>query len=135
MVDSPPVSEGAARRAAQLATPHVARELRTVEAMLRMACADLHGDADRSAHGLCGDCAALLDYARKRLAACPFGPGKPTCANCSIHCYAPRQREAMRAVMKYAGPRMPWRHPWLAIAHILDGRRPAPPKPRPPHRP
>jgi len=37
----------------------------------------------------------------------------------------------MREVMRYAGPRMLWRHPWLALAHLLvDGRRPAPPKPR-----
>jgi hypothetical protein len=28
--------------------------------------------------------------------------------------------------MRYAGPRMIRRHPLLAIAHILDGRRPAP---------
>jgi hypothetical protein len=33
-------------------------------------------------------------------------------------------------MMRYAGPRMMWRHPVLAIAHVLDGKRPAPPKPR-----
>jgi hypothetical protein len=33
--------------------------------------------------------------------------------------------------MRYAGPRMLWRHPLLALAHlVVDGRRPAPPKPR-----
>ena len=38
--------------------------------------------------------------------------------------------EAMRArvkdVMRYAGPRMTWRHPLLALDHMLSGRRPAP---------
>jgi hypothetical protein len=33
-------------------------------------------------------------------------------------------------MMRYAGPRMMWRHPLLALAHVLDGKRPAPPKPR-----
>jgi hypothetical protein len=120
----------AAHRAAQLATPRLERELRTVGAMLRISCRDRHGQAERGAQGLCTNCDALLDYARKRLAACPFGADKPTCVQCVIHCYGPMQREAMREVMRYAGPRMIWRHPLLAVAHIADGRRPAPPRPR-----
>jgi hypothetical protein len=130
MDSNPPPSEAAQRRAARLATPRIQRELRTVVAMLRITCSDLHGDAGRDGEGLCGDCAGLLDYARKRLAGCPFGADKPTCVNCQIHCYGPAQREAMRAVMRHAGPRMLSRHPWLAIAHVVDGWRAAPAKPR-----
>ena len=125
-----PPPDGAARRAARLATPRLTRELRTIAVMLRIWCRDLHGDAARDAEGLCEACAELLEYARKRLAGCPFGPEKPTCVNCQIHCYGRRQREAVREVMRYAGPRMLLRHPWLALAHVIDGRRPAPPKPR-----
>lgn len=99
-------------------------------AMLRIFCRDHHrGEADH-ADGLCTVCAGLLDYTRRRLAACPFGAAKPTCVNCQIHCYGPQQREATRTVMRYAGPRMLLRHPLLALAHVIDGRRPAPPKPR-----
>jgi hypothetical protein len=32
-------------------------------------------------------------------------------------------------MMRYAGPRMMLRHPYLAMMHVVDGRRPAPPKP------
>jgi hypothetical protein len=39
-------------------------------------------------------------------------------------------RERVRDVMRYAGPRMMWRHPWLALAHVVDGRRPAPALPK-----
>jgi len=74
--------------------------------------------------GLCPDCAALLDYARARLARCPYGAQKPTCADCPTHCYKPAMREQMRAVMRYSGPRMLTRHPLLAAAHLIDGRRP-----------
>lgn len=118
-------------RAEQLATPRIAREQRTLAAMLRIHCAGRHAAAAaRDADGLCADCAALRDYARKRLALCPYGADKPTCANCRIHCYGARQREAVREVMRYAGPRMLLRHPWLAVMHLLvDSRRPAPPRP------
>jgi hypothetical protein len=30
-------------------------------------------------------------------------------------------REQVRAVMRYAGPRMLWRHPILALEHLWDG--------------
>jgi hypothetical protein len=129
---STPAEAAAAARAAreaQLATPRIARELQTIEAMLRIYCRDHHAPADRGAQGLCPACAALLGYARKRLALCTYGPEKPTCVNCPIHCYGRQPREQVRQVMRYAGPRMLWRHPWLAVAHLIDGRRPAPPRP------
>lgn len=122
---------GAARREARLATPRMQRERRTMAAMLRIGCEGRHADAARDpATGLCESCAKLLAYATKRLAGCPFGPDKPTCANCQVHCYGPKQREQVKQVMRYAGPRMMFRHPVLAIHHIVDGRRPAPPRPR-----
>lgn len=112
-------------RRARLAAPRLARELKTIRVMLRIACRDRHGTAE----GLCADCTALADYAAKRLALCPYGPDKPTCANCKIHCYGPRQREQVREMMRYAGPRMLTRHPYLAVMHLVDGRRPTPPRP------
>ena len=127
---SPPPSLGAERRAARMQTPRLQREQATFVTMLRMYCSDHHPGIATDAEGLCGECAELLAYSRKRLAACPFGPEKPTCTNCQIHCYGPQQREATRVVMRYAGPRMLLRHPVLALLHVADGRRPAPPKPR-----
>lgn len=123
-------TSGAAQRALRLATPRLKRELDTMAAMLRLYCHAHHAGAAHDADALCADCAALFDYARKRLAGCPYGPDKPTCANCQIHCYGPQQREQTRVMMRYAGPRMLWRHPLLAVMHVVDGRRPAPPKPR-----
>ncbi|MFN7887162.1 MAG: nitrous oxide-stimulated promoter family protein, partial [Betaproteobacteria bacterium] len=112
-------------RRARLQQPRLARELRTIEAMLRIGCRDRHGGGAP----LCAECAALAEYTARRLAACPFGETKPTCSNCQIHCYGPREREAVREVMRYAGPRMLLRHPVLALRHVADGKRPAPPKP------
>jgi hypothetical protein len=72
---------------------------------------------------LCPECTALLDYAHARLARCPYAVEKPTCAKCPTHCYRPAMREQVRAVMRYSGPRMLTKHPLLAAAHLIDGRR------------
>jgi hypothetical protein len=72
---------------------------------------------------LCPDCAALLDYSLNRIKTCRFGPGKPTCARCTVHCFRPVMREQIRAAMRHSGPRMTYRHPYLAVRHLMDRRR------------
>jgi len=103
------------------------REHRTLVCMTRIYCARHHGDA--AGAELCPDCAQLMAYARRRLEKCPYGPSKPTCARCPIHCYKPAPREAVRTIMRFAGPRMTWRHPLRALGHLLDKLR-APRHPR-----
>ncbi|MGE5345600.1 MAG: nitrous oxide-stimulated promoter family protein [Acidithiobacillales bacterium] len=102
-----------------------AREWKTIRTMIAIHCADMHG----SSAGLCIECRELEAYAAKRLERCPYGETKPTCVNCPIHCYQQTMRERVRVVMRYAGPRMIWRHPWLAVMHVVDGRRKAPERP------
>ena len=72
---------------------------------------------------ICDDCRELRDYALERLEKCPFGEDKPTCAKCAVHCYKPVMREKIRKVMRYAGPRMIYKHPIMAIRHLFDGKR------------
>lgn len=105
------------------------RELSTIRVMIGMYCQAHHGDAGASP---CSRCAALFDYAARRLERCVFGAAKPTCANCAIHCYSANKREQIRVVMRWAGPRMLLRHPMLALFHLLEGRRPAPSLPAKP---
>jgi hypothetical protein len=111
--------------------PRIAREFKTAEAMIRLYCRDHHEGKD----GMCPACTDLLSYAGKRLEACPYGKDKPTCAQCPIHCYRAEMREQIREVMRYAGPRMLWRHPVLAAFHLADGRLKAPARPAPKNRP
>jgi hypothetical protein len=105
--------------------PRLARELATIRAMVGIHCRDHHDPRARAPGGLCPECRNLMDYATRRLDRCVFGDDKPTCANCKVHCYNATMRERIRVVMRYAGPRMIWRHPILAIAHVIDGRREA----------
>lgn len=101
--------------------PRMAREYRTVQAMIHMYCRGVHGSKV-----LCDECSDLLVYARERLDRCPFQAGKTTCAKCPVHCYNPTMRERMRTAMRYAGPRMLFRHPVMALRHLLDGLRKEP---------
>jgi hypothetical protein len=100
----------------------LARERQTIAAMVGCYCEDHH--ATRAA--LCPACRELLDYAAVRLERCRFGMEKPVCAKCPVHCYQRARREQVQAVMRYAGPRMLWRHPILSLRHWLDGFRKAP---------
>lgn len=95
------------------------RENKTVQLMIRMYCRNIHNTKT----DLCDECRELSQYAEKRVAKCPYGYNKPTCANCTTHCYAPSKRDAIRRVMRYAGPRMLVRHPVLAVMHLVDGWR------------
>lgn len=96
-------------------------EGRTVEKMVVLYCKHHHQERTfTSEYGqkpLCADCHALLTYALKRIEACRYGANKPTCANCTTHCYKPVMRESIRQVMRYAGPRMLLYHPLAALKH------------------
>jgi hypothetical protein len=100
----------------------LAREWKTIEAMIHCYCRGHHDPED----ALCGECQRLRDYAAARLEHCRFGADKPTCANCPVHCYQKARREQVKVVMRYAGPRMLWQHPVLSLIHWLDGYRKAP---------
>ena len=98
----------------------IQREKNTVSAMIRIYCRDHHASPQTP----CEECAALLDYAHRRLDRCEFADDKPACNLCPVHGYKPAMRERVRDVMHYAGPRMLARHPIMALQHLIDERRP-----------
>ena len=59
-------------------------------------------------------------YVHKRLDMCRFGDDKPACKRCPIHCYKPQMREKIRAIMRWAGPRMMIYDPIAAIRHLFN---------------
>jgi hypothetical protein len=99
--------------------PRIAREKRTMRAMLRIYCRG-QGHVGRP---LCPECTELMNYALCRLDRCPFAEDKTTCAKCPIHCYKPAMRARVKEVMGYAGPRMLLHAPTLALLHQLDAWR------------
>ena len=92
------------------------REQKTVEAIIGLYCEKHHAPQGK----LCPECQELLQYAQERLDNCPFQEHKTTCEKCPVHCYKPAQREKARQIMRFAGPRMTWRHPVYSLFHLLD---------------
>jgi hypothetical protein len=105
--------------------PHMVRERKTVEAMIGLYCRKHHAPEGM----LCAECRELLHYAHLRLENCPFQEHKNTCEKCPVHCYQPKMRERIRTVMRYAGPRMLFRRPLLALLHLWDRVRGQPTRP------
>ena len=97
---------------------HLEREAKTLEAMGEIYCKAHHvGAAQAEGHKLCCECAAVLDYAIERSKRCPQ-ERKCNCEDCHIHCYKLQMRQRIRAIMCYAGPRMMWKHPVMALRHM-----------------
>lgn len=92
------------------------REKVTIAAMVRIFCRAHH----RTPGALCDRCENLLAYAFRRIDHCKYGWDKPACSQCPVHCYTPLNREAIRTVMRFAGPRMMFYHPWLTFLHYRD---------------
>lgn len=96
------------------------RQKRVLGRMLHIYCRAVHKPKTGATPSLCGECRALYEYAVRRLEKCPHGHGRKSCRKCGIHCYAPAEREAIRAVMRYAGPRMLLYHPLDALRHLCS---------------
>lgn len=90
-----------------------------VSQMITLYCRKNH----KTKKGLCSDCAELDKYARLRSDKCPFMETKTFCSNCKVHCYKPEMREKIRAVMRFAGPRMIFHHPVAAIRHVIETKK------------
>lgn len=95
------------------------REKRVVSLMISIYCRKNHG-AKRE---LCPECQELKEYAILRSDKCPFMESKTFCSNCKVHCYKPEMREKIRVVMRYAGPRMIFHHPVMAVRHVIESKR------------
>ena len=89
-------------------------EKRTINIMIQMYC-----KSECQSISLCDDCQNLLLYAEQRLDNCHWGNKKPTCKKCSTHCYKSDMKEKMRSVMRFSGPRLIFKHPILALRHLL----------------
>lgn len=109
-------------------TPQIARrrqrEKRTISQMVALYCVGNHGDRSRAEIAYCGEavcaqCAKLDEYAVLRTERCRKMDVKTSCEECGNHCYRAAERERIRAVMRYAGPRMLTKHPIAAIRHLL----------------
>ena len=94
------------------------KEKQVIQEMISLYCRKQH-------HGqsLCKECQTLCRYAHQRIDCCPFMESKTFCSNCSVHCYQKEQREQIRRVMRFSGPRMLLHRPLMVIQHMWLSRK------------
>lgn len=111
-------------KAEKLETGALKREATLLSLMVQDYCKQHH-----DCESLCDECHQFLVYALTRLACCPFGEKKPTCAKCKIHCYRASEKETARTIMRQTGPKMLLKHPLLTAEHLMKNLREVPDKP------
>ncbi len=105
------------RRIKRKRKSRIDKEKALVERMIRLYCRHAESNSE-----LCNSCKELIIYAHRKLDLCRYGNAKGNCSNCTLHCYAPKNREKIRQVMRYVGPRMIilspldfWQHLWQSM--------------------
>ena len=96
---------------------------KTIQTMISMYCRANHSKITGKNNKLCDECLGIEKYSLSKLKLCPFGSQKPNCPKCPIHCYSQEMREKIAVIMKYSGPGMIFKHPVLALFHILNNFR------------
>ena len=95
----------------------LAVELNTIIIMTQLYCKAHHDTS------LCQECKGLIGYAQQKLDRCVYGQDKPACKHCPIHCYKPDRRQQIQIIMRYAGPKMFFKHPILGIKHLIKSTK------------
>jgi len=101
----------------EVLTDKLALELKTITLMTKLYCQAHHQKVN------CIDCQSLISHAEQKLDRCVYGQDKPACQHCPIHCYKPFYREKTKYIMRYSGPKMLFKHPILAIKHLIKGTK------------
>lgn len=92
----------------------IEKDRKTLYFMIDFYCQKKH----KVKNNLCEDCDELYNYASKKLDLCKFGENKPSCKNCTIHCYKPDMRDRIRDVMRFSGPRVIFHRPHQYIRYV-----------------
>lgn len=101
--------------------PQIEYEKHIVGLMIELYCRKMH---NTSKNNLCPECASLKSFCHLKLLKCPFGDNKGACSDCEIHCYKNTpERENIRLIMRYSGPRMMFYYPKDSLIHIFKKKR------------
>jgi len=98
-------------------------EQQTVTFMIQMYCKGVHKtkNALTGFEELCPDCKKLARYAINKSSNCPYiAKGTKTfCNSCKTPCYSSTQREQIKKVMRYSGPRIIFFYPGKVLYHAF----------------
>lgn len=100
----------------------VQRDLRTLQAIGSIYCAAHHAGALKDDAGMCEECAAVIKYTHERASACPYNH-EGNCQDCKLKCNRGEQQQRIKAIMKYAAPRMLVKHPIMTMEYLAKKRK------------
>lgn len=93
------------------------KDRRTLEAIGRIYCSAHHAHESKDDAGLCPACRETVDTTLARTVACPYGH-EGNCQDCDIHCQRGDAQRRVREMMRYAAPRMAFRHPLMTAEYL-----------------
>lgn len=99
----------------------IPQEKETIRKMFGIYCKNNHGVS--TGKKLCPKCTALLATAMLKMNRCPYGITKPICDKCKTPCFGTAQTKEFLEIMKGAQTRMFFKHPMMAMKHMLYGMR------------
>ena len=76
------------------------KDRRTLQAIGRIYCQGNHAERGKDVAGMCSECGAAIEQTLARAEACPHG------------------HERIKAIMRYAAPRMLVRHPLMTLEYL-----------------
>lgn len=94
---------------------HKDLDILTLKALFPIYCRKYHNSKKTK---LCDSCKAELEYAIHKTEICPDKDQGKTCSECKVHCFESEHRERIKEIMRFAGPRLIWSHPLLAIRYL-----------------
>ena len=89
------------------------KDRRVLEAMGSIYCQGNHADAQKDEGGMCPECRATIENTLSRAASCPYGH-----QDCKTHCQRGDAQIRIKAIMRYAAPKMMFRHPIMAFEYL-----------------
>lgn len=95
----------------------VDRDRRTLEAIGRIYCGGNHVDAAKDSAGMCPECREAIEQTLARASSCPHGH-EGNCQDCKTQCQRGEAQERIRVIMRYAAPRMAFRHPIMTFEYL-----------------
>lgn len=96
-----------------------------MEAIGSIYCCGNHDDVIRGEDIMCPECRKAIEGTLQRAEACPHGH-EGNCQDCDTHCQRGEAQQSIKRIMRYAAPRMAFRHPLMTATYLrkkLRGKR------------
>lgn len=96
---------------------NIEKDRRTLEAIGRIYCQGNHASCEKDASGMCPECRAAIEQTLARTEVCPHNH-EGNCQDCTTPCHRGEAKQQIKNIMRYAAPRMIFRHPFMTLEYL-----------------